>query len=259
VTKYKNLNNQPLNVVLAEFRFSQVMQIENYIPSLQEALRKKYPISNQRKEQTVFVQPEGLLSLSLDRWSFMSADKKNAIDINQDRLMFYTSDYHRFENFTSYCKDALDALIEIVEPSLILRVGLRYSNLVKIGESEEPTDLIDSHFSFPTNINDLGQARKQQNELLLSTTSGVLLIRTLYGVHSLSCLPDLQGLAITLSNDQEPSKRIILDFDHFWEASEKPVSFESGKIMETLESLHEISREAFWKITTDYARSEKWS
>lgn len=259
MTDYKKLNNQPLRYVLAEFRFSQIMKINDYIPQLQERLRKKYPIPRQQQEQAVVVQNGGVNFTGIDRWTFLSANQKSAIEVNRDRLMFYTAEYPRFEGFADSCKEALDALIEIAEPSLILRVGLRYGDLVTVDEGENLTDLIDHSFAYPDCVNSLGEARQQRNEVFISTSVGGLLIRSLYGVHNQSCLPDIQGLSVVINQDKEPSERIILDFDHFWESKEQVVSFESQQIMEILESLHETSREAFWKISTDYARNEKWA
>jgi uncharacterized protein (TIGR04255 family) len=88
---------------------------------------------------------------------------------------------------------------------------------------------------------------------------GGLAIRTLYGKHNLTCLPDVQGLPISIAVDTTPSERIILDFDHYWEAKDESVNFETNVVLEKLASLHETSREAFWKVTTDYARNEKWA
>lgn len=257
--EYKILKNQPLKLVLAEFRFSQVMQIAEFIPKLQEALRKKYPIPDKKSEQTIHVQPSGIAVSASDRWSFLSADKRSAIDINQERLIYITSEYPRFEGFAAACKEALDALAFIVEPSLILRIGLRYSDLVKIDDGEKISDLVDPHFAFPQCIEELGSAQHQRSETFVATSIGKLAIRTLYGNHNLTCLPDIQDLPIVIDSDDTTSERIILDFDHFWEQREEFASFETSDILEKLRLLHETSREAFWKVTTDYARNEKWA
>jgi len=259
VTEYKKLNNQPLKFVLAEFRFSPVMEIAKYIPVLQEALRKQYPMPEKKQEQVVQVQPNGINMASLDRWSFMSANKKSAIDINQERLIYATAEYPRFEGFSEACKYAINTLIDIVDPTLILRIGLRYSDLIKVDENEKISDLVDSHFTFPDSIQNLGQAKQNTSETYLKTDIGGLAIRTLYGHHNLSCLPDAKGLPISIKIDDTPSERMILDFDHSWEPTEEPVSFETDEILQKLEALHKVSREAFWKLTTDDARNLKWA
>lgn len=256
---YKKLKNQPLKFVLAEFRFSSVMQIAEYIPKIQEALRKRYPIPDKRGEQTIQVQPGGIALSTIDRWAFISANKKCAIDINQDRLIYFTAEYPRFAGFSDHCKHALETLVDIVEPSLILRIGLRYSDLVMVDDGERISDLVTDHFDVPSCIESLGETRQHNTDTFLHTATGGLAIRTLYGMHNLTCLPDIQGLPISITTDTIPSERMILDFDHYWEARDETVSFETDIILDKLTALHETSREAFWKVTTDYARNQKWA
>lgn len=256
---YRKLHNQPLRFVLAEFRFSTVMDMSTYIPKLQDALRKLYPTPDKKNEQSVQIQQDGISVSTIDRWSFMSANKKNAIDINQDRLIYCTSEYPRFEGFSNNCKHALETLINIVDPSLILRIGLRYGDLVKVDDGEQATDLVDPYFTFPNYVNQLGKAEHQKIEVFLTTELGGLAIRTLYGTHNLTCLPDIQGLPVTIEADDIASERLVLDFDHFWDSKDESITFEINDILQKLTSLHKTSRAAFWKATTDYARNTKWS
>ena len=256
---YKKLTNQPLCFVLAEFRFSAVMGIQKFIPDLQEALRRQYPISDRKSDQAIHVQPSEIAMSTLDRWSFVSADKKSALVIDQNRLICYTAEYTRFEGFYKACKQALDALASIVEPSLILRIGLRYGDLVKVDEGEKMADLVDSYFTYPKCIDGLGTPQHRQCEMVLSTEQGGLLIRTLYGEHNLSYLPDIRGLPVNIDVDSIASERIVLDFDHFWDHQGESINFNTSEILQKLESLHETSRAAFWKVTSDYARNKKWS
>jgi len=261
VNDYKKLEKQPLQFVLAEFRFSPVMQIAEYIPKLQEAYRKQYPIIKSKSEQAFQVGSNGLKVSTIEHWSFVTSDNKAAIEVNQERLIYCTTTYNRFDGFKSACKNALTILSEIVEPGLILQVGLRYSDLVKVDENENISTLVDPHLAFPKKISDLGDGIHQRSETFIKTDLGILAIRTLYGKHNLSCLPDIQGLPIFVEKDDMPSERIILDFDNFWkvEANEEAVSFDVTNIIDKLNSMHDNSRRAFWDITTDHARKTKWS
>lgn len=259
MSDYKKLENQPLKFVLAEFRFSPVLQIAEFIPRIQEALRKRYPIPKKKSEQAIQIQPDGVAVSKIDSWAFISADKKSAVDVNQERLLYITTDYPRFEGFSASCEHALAMLMEIVEPNLIFRIGLRYGDLIKVNETETLSELVTDHFGYPQPLHGLGSARHQTVELFLSTDMGGLAIRTLYGLHNLTCLPDVQGLPVAISADSEASERLVLDFDHFWEAGDESVNFDTADVLQKLSALHETSREAFWKVTTDYARNVKWS
>lgn len=256
---YRKLNKQPLKFVLAEFRFSPVMEIVKYIPKFQEALRRKYPISETKSEQAIEVRHGGIAVSTIESWDFITSDKQNAVEINQERLIYCTAAYPRFNGFSEACEEILKVLIEVVEPSLLLRIGLRYSDLIMVGENEKISTLVDSHFVFPTCVSTLGKELHQRSEAFIKTDLGNLAIRTLYGHHDLSCLPDIQGLPINIKKENSLSERIILDFDHIWESKDGQNNFEINEILNKLSRLHEISREAFWKITTEYARSKKWT
>lgn len=256
---YKKLNNQPLTFVLAEFRFSPVMQIADYIPRIQEALRKRYPMPGKRSEQTVQVQPGGIAVSNIDGWVFASANRRSAIEINPERLVYITAEYPRFGGFSDSCRLAIETLERIVEPTLILRTGLRYSDRVLVDDNEKITDLVIEHFGLPSCIDSLGKFSQYSTNTSFQTGMGSLVIRTLYGKHNLPCFPDVQSLPIQIDMDDTPSERIILDFDHFWEAKDKPVNFETNAVLDILTKLHDTSREAFWKVTTDYAKDEKWA
>ncbi len=257
--KFNKLENQPLKFALAEFRFSPVLQIAEFIPRIHEGIRKQYPIPVKRSEQAVQVQPGGIAVSAVDRWAFISANKKSAIDINQDRLVYVTTEYPRFPEFSEICKQAIETLVSIVEPSLILRIGLRYSDLITVDDGENITELVDEHFGLPNCIGPLGKIRQYSTDTFTHTDMGGLVIRTLYGENDLACLPDVKGLPIPITADATPSERMILDFDHYWEAKDESVSFETSDVLEKLDVLHKTSREAFWKVTTDYARDQKWA
>ena len=239
--------------------FSPVMQIADYIPELQGALRNWYPEFEKTSEHSVQIQPGNITVSASDRWSFISANKKSAVVISHERLWYVTAEYPRFDGFSDTCEEVIATLVNILEPGLLLRIGLRYGDLVIIGENEKVADLIDEHFIFPQCIESLGSSQQQSTEMFLNTDQGVLTIKTLYGHHNFRCLPDIQGLPIAIGIDDVPGERIILDFDHVWENKEESIPFTTDEITERLGSLHETSRDAFWKITTDYARNKKWA
>ena len=256
---YKKLENQPLKFVLAEFQFSPVLQMAEYIPKLHERLRDVYPMMQTRSDQSVQVSPGGIEVTSLPSWSFVSANKRNALDINQERIVFCTSDYPRFEGFSGYCRTALETLQEIIKPALLIRIGLRYGDLITLSEQEKMTDLVDGHFIVPETISDLGSNAQRRGEIFFRTESGTLAIRTIYGHHNLSVMPDIKGMPVIIDDEHIPGERMLLDFDHSWEDPVNPHNFNVDSILDRLEALHNVSREAFWKVTTDYARNQKWS
>ena len=127
MTTYQKLSKQPLAFVLAEFRFSPVLEMEKYIPELQDKLRQSFPLMKTQQSQEFQLSPNGFEINTAPEWILQSKNRKQAIAINRNRLVHITSEYDRFDGFREQCQATLDALIQIVKPSLLLRIGLRYT------------------------------------------------------------------------------------------------------------------------------------
>ena len=109
MSKYEKLTNQPLVVVLAEFRFSSILQMENYIPAFQNFLRQDFPLFSTTEQQEMIIEQQGIRVNSSTGWVFLSSNKKRAIILDRSRLVILSSEYERFPNFWNDCKKALDS------------------------------------------------------------------------------------------------------------------------------------------------------
>ena len=259
---YKKLDNQPLILVLAEFRFSEVKKIEDYIPDIQEELREAYPLSADEEQKTILtdIKSGGFAIQESLSWSFSSADRTRALRVYNNRVVFLCTDYPRFEGFSDFCSEALTVLKKIVNISILLRIGLRYSDLILIEEGESIGDLVDDSLFTSSELADIGSLRHQRNETLLKTEVGKLAIRSMWGHNNIVSFHGPEPLPVKLIQTEENSERLILDFDHIWESAEPGEDeFIVEKAIEILSGLHELSRKAFWKITTDLARNDKWA
>ena len=260
MTEYTKLKNQPLKLVLAQFTYSPVLAIENYIKDFQDKLRHQYP--QFRSIATKSVKQVGLNFEALDShiWELSSQNSKNAIVINQESVTVLTAEYERFEGLSQKCEVVLEALSEIINPTVLSRVGLRYGDLIKVDEGEELEKLLDPNFCYPSFVekSDLGKSTQLRKEILIETDVGRLTIKSLFGKHGLSMSPDLQGMGLDISPDNTPDERMVLDIDHIWKHPNEGYNFTIQKSLEILKKLHEKSRKAFWAVTTDYAREKKW-
>lgn len=87
--EFQKLNNQPLVFVLAEFRFSEVLNMGNYLPEIQDILRKKYPYSEIRHGQKVNVLTDGGFEVQqVSEWVFSSEKKDQAVILGINRIVF---------------------------------------------------------------------------------------------------------------------------------------------------------------------------
>ena len=260
--EYSKLKRQPLSLVLAEFRFSPVLKMADFIPEIQERFRKTYPAFQEMKGQSIQVDNQEVRVSSALAWMFTTAEGHKAVEIDQGRLVYFSSRYERFPGFLSECVGALTILKELIDPKLLLRVGLRYNDVVTPREDEELAAYLDSSLMPPSPLLNVGAAVHQhRTETLSQTDVGILAIRTFVSQHGLTVMPDLSDrLPVDIRNDA-PSGRLsaVLDFDHYWVASERGVIFTPEIAKEHLEKLHRIARKAFWSLTTAFARNERWS
>lgn len=257
--QFEKLKNQPLQVVLAEFRFSDVRDIEVYVPKVQDRLRSSYPHYTEQVGQKVSIGSAGVKMEASSSWVFSSPNKRRSVLIDQSRVVYFSSEYDRYPGFAAACEELLGAVIEIVQPTLLHRVGLRYGDAVIPDAGETIDQLVDASALFPEAMSGLGKSVQRKTESVLATESGTLVIRSLLADSDLMTWPDLRELPIKFPVPVSASARVILDFDHFAEFPEGLQDFEIDQVIEVLGGLHESSRAAFWSFTTDYARSVKWA
>jgi len=260
-TDYPKLANQPLNLVLAEFRFSEIAKIATYIPDIQEQLRKQYPDFKQHRRHTIQLNESGVVAAgdATTLWTMVGAGRQKGIQIEGGRLIYFCSAYDRFPSFQAECMEVICVLIEVAAPGLLHRVGLRYNDLV-VADDDNVDAYVNPSWHMPAGLAGLGGAQLYRTETVLSTAVGVLAARTLTGKHAHSIMPDILqlGLPINVRINNNPERwSTLLDFDHFWE-SEPGVDFTADHAQTTLGNLHEPAREAFWKTTTEEAK-KRWS
>jgi len=260
MTDYRELSRPPLKLALAEFKFSKVMNIESYLPAIQEQLRDTYPLADERSDHTVKILPGDVKMQEHSRWAFIATDHKSSVEISENAIICYCVEYPGFDVFSEACKRVLSVLHDVVQPALLTRVGIRYSNLMHAEPSQRIAELVSSDALLPDFADKLGATLHQNNETLIKTQHGQLSVRTLYGVNNVTILADIGKIPARVALDTTVSERLILDIDHFWQHDDnEPQPFEVEQAMQTLSNLHDGARKAFWTITTDIARNEKWA
>lgn len=261
MSDYRKLNQQPLVLVLMEIQYSPILMLAKYIPDLHDRLRHLYPNVIPTKDRAVKVNNDGIEVAEIERWVFTSKQGNCIVDIDQNRIVFATTQYDRFGGFEEQVREIILVLKEIVNPSFFTRVGLRYcDNVVSINNNEaELAQMLKPQFLFDNSLSKLGGKGLKRQEILIPTGETHLLIRTMQSITNAIVPDDLKVLGLKLPIDESPKLRVMLDFDHFWQDTNQPKDFEVEGVIETLESLHELSRKAFWEVTTEYARDNIWN
>jgi uncharacterized protein (TIGR04255 family) len=262
--KYQKLTKQPLSLVLTEFRFSEVRKIAGYIPDIQEALRRDYPVYSESQSQSVNISPQGVaVDRQVSSWILGTQDKSRAIEISDNRLVFFSTDYDRFDAYEDECISAVGILHDIVKLGLLIRIGLRYNDVIHpIEEGDRLNSYVIPELCISKELSMLGSAViRNRTESSIQTEEGILTVRSMEGVHGLVTMPDLNKQLPVKTRDDIPeeSPRLILDFDHIWHAPEPGDEFVIDLARARLSSLHETARQAFWSVTTEHARNNRWA
>ncbi|MCE9967617.1 TIGR04255 family protein [Aeromonas salmonicida] len=260
MSDYKKLNNHPLELVLVEVRYSPILNVKKYIPELHDQLRGEFPNFNAVVDKAVNVSLDQVDFSDIERWQFSSKDSQRVVDIDQNRVVYATTKYDRFDGFEKEVKHIVEVLKKVINPAIYTRVGLRYcDNIVSPdGGDAGLSKLVAPELLFDDTFSDIGQKGFKRQEYLIATGETHLMIRTFQVVTPQVLPDDLSSIGLNIKVDESPKLRIILDFDHFWQDQNNPMDFEVDNILQTLGGLHEASRAAFWDATTPYARNEVW-
>jgi len=260
---YHKLENQPLKLILAELRFSPILNVLDYIPKLQDRLRDLYPLLEKGQDKAVNINVNEVQVQNMERWIFISKDKRSLVDISQDRLLFVTSVYDRFGPFSESFQHVIQVIADVLKPALFSRLGLRYIDAVVPLENEKLEDLIDDSFLMPIALSKFSDRNLgHKTESGVQVNDGHLIVRTLHLISNMVVMPDQNQVPIIIPASDEEKKvsvRVLLDFDHYWHNPQNQEDFNVSAILERLSHLHQPSRQAFFSMTTDKARNEKWS
>jgi uncharacterized protein (TIGR04255 family) len=257
----KQLNKSPLAMVLAQVKFAPVLQIQKYIPELQEILRKRnYPQFVEEQVQE-FVFAVGNTNLppvqNSSRWIFGSSDWKNTIVISQDFVVIETSEYHKFERFSEEFKNVLNIIKDTVSLTRSERVGLRYVNLIRSDKAKN------SQLFLRQELRGLGKSDIEgvsgmQGSCVSHavTVHGRLMIRAVHIDDGSHIPPELASTKLNFAYKPSKGEQVsILDIDHNGEFTS---DFEVDRIIAKLSELHDFSDNAFLaSVTTDALK--EWS
>ncbi len=257
------LERQPLTLVLAEFRFARVALEGDGLSALKARLQPVFPVLQEGATQQVRFGERGV-TIGLTPVLYWSApDRGRFVHLEAERLIVATTRYPRFAGFSQQCLQVVEALLDTLKPRQLLRVGLRYNDAVV----PEPGESLERYLCAPllpfAPLAENGETMMRHlSETVVWTAAGILVVRALVGRHGLGVMPDLDGqfalqLPLTVPSDRVTA---VLDFDHYWIApDETGEAFALPTATAHLTRLHEPAREAFWKVTTEFARTARWN
>ncbi len=143
----------PLIEVICQLRFPPILRIAAEAPAaFQERIRADYPLLSEKAPGVNIELPPGVpLALAemmkgalprrkLSGYNFASADEKWKVTLTQDFLSLSTQQYTRWEHFREHLEGPLQALIAVYAPAFLIRIGLRYQDLIQKSRLGLPAD-----------------------------------------------------------------------------------------------------------------------
>jgi uncharacterized protein (TIGR04255 family) len=248
------LRKAPLVYVLGQVVISPVLQMKEYIPKIQEELRKRgYPRFQENQIQDVIFGPQPQARVS-SRWIFLSTNNQESVIISNEFIALETSAYDTFEKFVEELINVVEIVHRIVKIALVERIGLRYVNLIQPNQNEAFDDYIYSGLlGLPENGTGINRLISQYELRDQSDSGGQLIVRFIQtkGVGFLP--PDLEASHLSFKPEFQSNSGVtkgILDIDHLLMSQ---VDFNSSELSKTMWELHKWTKQAFETAITDEA------
>jgi uncharacterized protein (TIGR04255 family) len=252
----------PVFYTLTHIRFNPIAQMSKYVDILQERLRRSgFP--DFRAEQQIELtirqldkpQPE-IQQQPQIRWSFTNTDRTEGYILLPNALIFHTTEYDTFTEFSKKAISGLNLVHEIVELDYIESIGLRYIDaIVPIDNDALQQYLNPSLLGLSASLE--GRLGHSFTETVTIVENGTLVTRAVINDNGLALSPDLLPLQLELKPrfTEIVGRNAVLDNDYSLVGR---ATLDIIKIENQLSIAHKIITTAFNVSVTDYAR-EKWA
>jgi uncharacterized protein (TIGR04255 family) len=243
--------NAPLKLVTFEFRFAPIELLPATIDRLAAGLRDRYPIRGPALQQFV-IGPAGA-STSSGGIRLFDQPRQQAVTFENQRIVFETSRYHRFEEL----RDAIARVLGVVDTvDLVLvpiRVGLRYIDEIDEALLPEPgawTRYISPALSSPLQHFDPAPQEHQSAALFEGSEGRNVVLR--YGLMRQPAVDPTGALVI----EAPPAgPYYLIDIDSAWQGQEDATPLAEW-LLGKLDDLHSPIRHLFETSITDDLRNE---
>lgn len=250
------MRNAPVFYTLAQVRFNPVALITQFVPKIQDKLRRAgYPdFRTELQHQIELVQlseKPSVQTAQKTRWQFLSSKVSEGYLLDESSISYHTSSYDVFETFLEKVTTGLSLVHEVAQLAYTERIGLRYLDAIIPQTGESLGDYLSQSV--------LGLHQGLQGSLVhcfaetfTKNLDGNLVSRVVIREGAITLPPDLQPA--TLKTEERFSNlkglHAILDNDHF---SAERVDFDISKIRLKFEGMHEKIDEAFRATVTPFA------
>jgi uncharacterized protein (TIGR04255 family) len=257
----KKMKNAPVYFTVAQVRFNPVLNMEGYLPTIQERMRAThFPDFKRESIQQLIVslasssdvdQPPKPSFASQARCRFGSMDATTEFVLENNAIALQTTTYDTSETFFKMLLDGLTIIHDALHLDFTERIGLRYFDAVLPKSNQSLSDYLTPEVLGLSNK--LGDKLEHSySETVTMNISGKLVSRIIIQDGRVGLPPEIKQLAPKLNNrfTGPEGRHAILDTDAFYEQREV---FDLEKIGSKLAALHSEIEKSFYATTTPFA------
>ena len=252
----EKLGKSPLVYVIAQVRIGAVLKMADYIPGIQEGMRKAdYALFRDNEVQEMEFGPGGTKLRVTPQWAFDQINRTTGFLVQPGSIAFHTTAYDTHEIFFAALQQGLQIVQDVVGITASERLGLRYVDAFHASTNHKLTDYLKKGLR-GIDLEHIGARKpKSFNNLIMDTDVGGRLVVRI-GLNTDGALPpNLLPQDLVCEKKFDAAKPIgILDYDHFLE---KLGEFSVKRAMEQFNGLHGILSDAFRETVSEFAL-EDW-
>lgn len=232
----------PLVEAICQVRFPSILKIGAGDPvEFQEQLRQKYPkyVARQEQPQPKVVNGKVEQAPAIVNHNFISADGTWKVNLTKDFIALSTVRYPRWEEFAARLDEVLAIFIQIYQPALFERIGLRYINAFSKTRLHMEDKLWDDLIEAPF-VGLLAEADVEERTVGKCATDAEIDLEG--GIHlHLQCGPGKLG-----GGKQDPEVKFILDHDYSAKGD-----LQAHQVPDRLVEMHRYAVRLFRAAVTD--------
>jgi len=247
-------------MVLCQVRFSPLLTMAEFIPAIQDRLRRLgYKVNASAHIQEFSFSPQGPKSTIRPHWEFQNPQRTASVVVNDGFVVFQTTAYDTFDAFYEQLQAAVDVVSNAASGLLIQRVGLRYVDLIRPNEDESWTDYLRPGLHGFTSPILRPETVERVHQTVGRTEAGTMVVRILQNrqgaalpadlaVHNLAVPSHAQNMGSVLAT--------IVDMDHYRE--ELVEDYEPARLGEIAWQLKNGIYETFTDFVVTKHAMEVW-
>lgn len=266
--RYMPFSRKPLVMVLAQVRFSPLANIANYIPGIQDSLRRKgFPLLSRIEGKSIQLNPGGFREEAIQQWRFDSADRHSTIILDAGQMLLQTTKYERFEDFCQHWLELFAEVCAVTEHDkygVVQRLGLRYINQVKLMQDDKSwRDYLQPSFH--------GLVMNDTNKSILHATAtqaetfmpglkipGTLLVRMTQNIDGLRLPPDLLDFAPEIGMETKGTRVTLVDLDHYLVGELAP-PLDHAELEKSFYAMHDVIIETLHESVLSELAVRSWT